>query len=104
MIHFLVAYAVPLFILAATTVAAQGRPTTGVSLTGIVRDTTGLVLPGETVELVRRQPPIGRLPLRVRVTVINLFDTVALYNFLSTFSGTHFVTPRTVQAQLVVPF
>jgi hypothetical protein len=46
----------------------------------------------------------GRLPFRVRVTVINLFDAVALYNFLSTFSGTHFVTPRAVQVQLVVPF
>jgi hypothetical protein len=47
---------------------------------------------------------VGRVPLRVRVTVINLFDTVALYNFLSTFSGTHFVTPRAVQVQLTVPF
>jgi TonB dependent receptor len=47
---------------------------------------------------------VGRVPLRLRVTVINLFDTVALYNFLSTFSGTHFVTPRAVQVQLTVPF
>jgi len=31
-----------------------------------------------------------------RVTVVNLTDKVALYNFLSTFSGTHYVTPRTV--------
>jgi len=31
-----------------------------------------------------------------RVTVINLTNQVALYNFLSTFSGTHYVTPRTV--------
>ena len=46
----------------------------------------------------------GRMRFRVRVTVINLFDAVALYNFLSTFSGTHFVTPRAVQVQLVVPF
>jgi hypothetical protein len=46
----------------------------------------------------------GRVPLQVRLTVINLFDTVALYNFLSTFSGTHFVTPRAVQVQLTVPF
>jgi hypothetical protein len=36
--------------------------------------------------------------------VINLLDTVALYNFLSTFSGTHFVTPRALQVQLTVPF
>ena len=47
---------------------------------------------------------VGHVPLRLRVTVINLFDTVALYNFLSTFSGTHFVTPRAVQLQVTVPF
>ena len=32
--------------------------------------------------------------------VINLTNTVALYNFLSTFSGTHYVTPRTLTAEL----
>jgi hypothetical protein len=32
------------------------------------------------------------------VSVINLMDKEALYNFLSTFSGTHYVTPRTVTA------
>jgi len=47
---------------------------------------------------------VGRVPLRVRVTAINLFDTVALYNFLSTFSGTHFVTPRALHVQFTVPF
>ena len=47
---------------------------------------------------------LGRVPLRVRATVINLLDTVSLYNFLSTFSGTHFVTPRALQVQLTVPF
>jgi hypothetical protein len=47
---------------------------------------------------------VGHVPLRVRVTAINLLDTVALYNFLSTFSGTHFVTPRALQVQLTVPF
>jgi hypothetical protein len=31
-----------------------------------------------------------------RLTVINLTDKTALYNFLSTFSGTHYVTPRTI--------
>jgi len=31
-----------------------------------------------------------------RVEVINLANQYALYNFLSTFSGTHYVTPRTV--------
>jgi Carboxypeptidase regulatory-like domain/TonB-dependent Receptor Plug Domain len=34
------------------------------------------------------------------LTIVNLTDKVALYNFLSTFSGTHFVTPRTVTAQI----
>jgi hypothetical protein len=37
--------------------------------------------------------------LRLRFSVINLTDKVALYNFLSTFSGTHFVAPRTYQLQ-----
>jgi hypothetical protein len=36
----------------------------------------------------------------LRFTVINLTNKVALYNFLSTFSGTHFVTPRTYTAEL----
>jgi hypothetical protein len=36
----------------------------------------------------------------LRFTVINLTNKVALYNFLSTFSGTHFVTPRTFTAEL----
>src|SRR5581483_6096247 len=38
--------------------------------------------------------------LKLRVSVINLTNTDALYNFLSTFSGTHFVTPRAYQLQL----
>ena len=38
--------------------------------------------------------------LSARLTVINLTDKEALYNFLSTFSGTHYVTPRTVTATL----
>ena len=33
-------------------------------------------------------------------TAINIANKVALYNFLSTFSGTHFVTPRALTAQL----
>jgi hypothetical protein len=36
----------------------------------------------------------------LQFTVINLTNTVALYNFLSTFSGTHYVTPRTYTATL----
>jgi len=33
-----------------------------------------------------------------RLSVINLTNKEALYNFLSTFSGTHYITPRTVTA------
>ena len=36
----------------------------------------------------------------LQFTVINLTDKVALYNFLSTFSGTHYVTPRTESVAL----
>ena len=35
-----------------------------------------------------------------QLTVINLTNKVALYNFLSTFSGTHYVTPRTITAEI----
>ena len=35
-----------------------------------------------------------------RLTVINLTNHFALYNFLSTFSGTHYVTPRALTAEL----
>ncbi len=33
-------------------------------------------------------------------TVINLANNYALYNFLSTFSGTHYVTPRTLTGEI----
>jgi hypothetical protein len=36
----------------------------------------------------------------LQLTAINLTNKVALYNFLSTFSGTHFVTPRALTAEL----
>ena len=36
----------------------------------------------------------------LRFTVINLSNKYALYNFLSTFSGTHYVTPRTETVEL----
>jgi hypothetical protein len=35
-----------------------------------------------------------------RVTVVNLMNREALYNFLSTFSGTHYVSPRAVTATI----
>jgi hypothetical protein len=36
----------------------------------------------------------------LQFTAINVTNKVALYNFLSTFSGTHFVTPRSYTAEL----
>jgi hypothetical protein len=36
----------------------------------------------------------------LQVTAINITNKYALYNFLSTFSGTHYVTPRTLTAEL----
>jgi hypothetical protein len=42
--------------------------------------------------------------IALRFTVTNLTNKVALYNFLSTFSGTHFVPPRTYQVSLAYNF
>jgi hypothetical protein len=36
----------------------------------------------------------------LQVTAINFTNTYALYNFLSTFSGTHYVTPRALTAEV----
>jgi Carboxypeptidase regulatory-like domain/TonB-dependent Receptor Plug Domain len=41
-----------------------------------------------------------RFKWSLRVTAINIANKVALYNFLSTFSGTHFVTPRALSAEV----
>jgi hypothetical protein len=35
-----------------------------------------------------------------RFTVINLANKQVLYNYLSTFSGTHYVTPRTYTGEI----
>ncbi|MBT9330598.1 TonB-dependent receptor [Paracidobacterium acidisoli] len=39
-----------------------------------------------------------------RVTAINVTNKYALYNFLSTFSGTHYVTPRAITGQITFSF
>jgi outer membrane receptor protein involved in Fe transport len=44
----------------------------------------------------------GRVTLRL--ALVNLTNKVALYNFLSTFSGTHFVPPRSIQIGLGYTF
>jgi len=45
-----------------------------------------------------------RTQSRLRFSIINLKHKDALYEFLSTFSGTHFVTPRAFQLQVGVIF
>jgi hypothetical protein len=40
----------------------------------------------------------------LRLSAINLGDKYAVYNFFSTFSGTHYVTPRTFTAELGLHF
>ena len=40
----------------------------------------------------------------LQLTGINLANNYALYNFLSTFSGTHYVTPRSLTAQVAFHF
>jgi hypothetical protein len=45
-----------------------------------------------------------RYRVSAQLTVINLANKYALYNFLSTFSGTHYVTPRTLTAQIAFHF
>jgi hypothetical protein len=39
-----------------------------------------------------------------RLTAINVTNKYALYNFLSTFSGTHYVTPRAVTGEVAFHF
>ena len=36
----------------------------------------------------------------LRLSAINLTNKEALYNFISTFSGTHYVTPRALTVEL----
>lgn len=45
-----------------------------------------------------------RYQTNLSLTVTNVTNKVALYNFLSTFSGTHFVPPRMITAQAVFNF
>jgi len=45
-----------------------------------------------------------RTKWKLSLSALNLTNKVALYNFLSTFSGTHFVTPRSYQAQIGLTF
>ena len=39
-----------------------------------------------------------------RLTAINVTNKYALYNFLSTFSGTHYVSPRSITGEIAFHF
>jgi hypothetical protein len=45
-----------------------------------------------------------RYKVNLDLTAINVADKYALYNFLSTFSGTHYVTPRALTAAITLNF
>jgi Carboxypeptidase regulatory-like domain len=45
-----------------------------------------------------------RYKVSLQFTAINVTNRVALYNFLSTFSGTHYVSPRALTAELAFHF
>jgi hypothetical protein len=42
--------------------------------------------------------------LDATITAVNVTNKYALYNFLSTFSGTHYVTPRSLSGELRLEF
>ncbi len=45
-----------------------------------------------------------RYKVNLDLTAINITNKYALYNFLSTFSGTHYVTPRAMTAKITLNF
>jgi hypothetical protein len=51
-----------------------------------------------------RRKDANKQTLSASVTIVNLSNKVALYNFLSTFSGTHYVSPRSISADLTYHF
>ena len=86
---------------------------------GTPRGATRVVIPADGTENDDKNPPriaprnlfdvsVGednlfrgdRYKWSLRLTAINVTNKEALYNFLSTFSGTHFVTPRSLTAEL----
>ncbi len=103
--------------------ATRGDPLTSADCSATTFGATRLRIPAEGTADPLNNPPriaprhlfdlaIGadnllrteKAKLRVRFSVLNLTNTEALYNFLSTFSGTHFVTPRAFQVQAGVTF
>jgi hypothetical protein len=45
-----------------------------------------------------------RYKVNLNLTAVNVTDKYSLYNFLSTFSGTHYVTPRALTAKITLNF
>ena len=103
-----------------STVATREAPITGCDSGG---GATRLKIPAEGTEDDVTNPPriaprhlfdLGfgadnlfhgaKAKVRLRFSIINLTNKEALYNFLSTFSGTHFVTPRAYQVHLGITF
>jgi hypothetical protein len=87
--------------------------------TGTAHGATRIAIPADGTENDDKNPPriaprnlfdvsVGeddlfhgdRYKWSLRLTAINVTNKEALYNFLSTFSGTHFVTPRSLTAEL----
>ncbi len=100
------------------TFATPTTPLTGCPA-GTARGATRLIIPADGTENDDKNPPriaprhlfdvsVGdddlfhgdRYKWSLRFTVINLTNKEALYNFLSTFSGTHFVSPRSETVEL----
>ncbi|HEY5054818.1 MAG TPA: TonB-dependent receptor [Acidobacteriaceae bacterium] len=51
-----------------------------------------------------RKKTADKRTLSASLTVVNLLNKVTLYNFLSTFSGTHFVSPRAITGEVAYHF
>ena len=54
--------------------------------------------------VLHRIAPSDHVKTDLTLTATNLTNKVALYNFLSTFSGTHYVTPRAITGELSYNF
>ena len=79
----------------------DGRSTFGRVSTESGAPSTGSYVAVGTDNLLRSE---NRRHVTLRFTVTNLTNKAALYNFLSTFSGTHFVPPRAYQAAVGYTF
>ncbi len=55
-------------------------------------------------DVLHRFRPSEKVKTNLSITAVNVTNKYALYNFLSTFSGTHFVSPRTVTGSVTFNF